>query len=90
MGKIQLYMIEGCPYCQKVISKLDSLDIEYQTIQVPREKSQRDEVVEISGQSSVPVITDENNDVQGMNESSDIIEYLDEEYNDEDSEQSDS
>jgi glutathione S-transferase len=83
-------MIEGCPYCQKVISKLDSLDIEYQTIQVPREKSQRDEVVEISGQSSVPVITDENNDVQGMNESSDIIEYLDEEYNDEDSEQSDS
>lgn len=89
MQKIEIYVIEGCPYCAKVISKLDSLDVKYRTIKVPRAKSERDEVVEISGQSSVPVITDRNNDVKGMNESSDIVEYLEEEYGEDDNEQSD-
>lgn len=89
MEEIKLYAIEGCPYCAKVISKLDNLDVDYRTIKVPRSKSQRDEVIEISGQSSVPVITDRNNDVEGMNESDDIVEYLEKEYGDGDSEESD-
>lgn len=79
MDSLTLYKLDGCPYCQKVIDKLEELDIKYDSISVP-EHSERDSVKEVSGQTSVPVISDPNNDIEGMNESSDIVEYLEDEY----------
>ena len=49
---------------------------------VPSSHSERDEVEAVSGQTGVPVLVDEENDVEGMAESDDIVEYLEENYGD--------
>ena len=80
MANLELYELEGCPYCAKVVSKLEELDLEYESHMVPRSHSERTEVEEVSGQTGVPVLVDEENDVEGMPESDDIVQYLEEEY----------
>ena len=80
MTKIQFYELPGCPFCVKVRSKLDELDLDYETHEVPRAHSERTEVEELSGQTKVPVIVDEEHGVDGMAESADIVEYLEETY----------
>ncbi|QLH76398.1 glutathione S-transferase N-terminal domain-containing protein [Halosimplex rubrum] len=80
MANLELYELEGCPYCAKVTSKLDELDLDYESHMVPRSHSERIEVEDVSGQTGVPVLVDPENDVEGMPESDDIVEYLEEEY----------
>nr|WP_245332882.1 glutathione S-transferase N-terminal domain-containing protein [Halarchaeum solikamskense] len=75
-----MYILPGCPYCAKVISKLDELGLDYVEHEVPRSHGQRDEVKAISDQTGVPVLVDPATDVTGMPESDDIVEYLDEQY----------
>jgi glutaredoxin 3 len=82
MAAIELYELEGCPFCAKVTAKLDELGIEYESHMVSRSHSERDEVKEISGQTGVPVLVDHEHGVEGMSESSDIIAYLEETYDD--------
>jgi len=82
MGTITFYELPGCPFCAKVRDKLEGLDLEYETIEVPRPHSERTEVEEVSGQTGVPVITDQDHDVHGMPESDDIVAYLEETYGD--------
>lgn len=82
MSELILYELEGCPFCAKVRRKLDDLDLEYDTRSVPRIRSQRTEVKEISGQTGVPVLVDEANGIDGMPESTDIVEYLERTYGD--------
>lgn len=63
-----------CPYCEKVRRKLSELNIEYQKVEVdPANKPK--EVTSTGG--TVPVI-DDNGLV--MNESADIIKYLEKKY----------
>jgi len=80
MANITLYELPGCPYCAKVIDKLNQLGIEYDSIEVPRSHSQRTDVEDVSGQTGVPVIVDEEHGVDGMSESDDIVEFLEENY----------
>ncbi|AFO56577.1 MULTISPECIES: glutathione S-transferase N-terminal domain-containing protein [Natrinema] len=80
MADITMYELPGCPYCAKVRSKLDDLELEYDVIEVPRSHDERTEVENVSGQTGVPVITDEANGVEGMHESDDIVAYLEETY----------
>jgi glutaredoxin 3 len=82
MKEIQLYYLDGCPYCKKVEDKLESMDIPFEKISVPSDHNKRSEVKKVSDQTSVPVISDPNNEVKGMNESSDIVSYLESEYGD--------
>jgi glutathione S-transferase len=82
MANITLYNLPGCPFCAKVVNKLDELGLEYDTIDVPRAHSQREEVKEVSGQTGVPVLVDEEHGVEGMAESADIVAYLEETYGD--------
>jgi glutaredoxin 3 len=77
---LTLYELRRCPYCAKVRRALDDLDLAYESRYVPGTRSRRDEVYEISGQYGVPVLVDEDNGVEGMPESDDIVEYLYEEY----------
>lgn len=77
---IKLYELDGCPYCAKVKKKLDELDIEYETVMVPSSHSERDEVEKVSGQTGVPVLVDKEHGVEGMPESDDIVQYLEETY----------
>ena len=77
---IEFYKLPGCPYCAKVERKLDELDLEYVEHEVPSAHGERTEVEEISGQTGVPVIVDEEHGVSGMAESDDIVAYLEETY----------
>lgn len=82
MANLELYELEGCPFCAKVTEKLDELDLEYESHMVPRSHDERTEVEEVSGQTGVPVLVDEEHDIEGMPESDDIVEHLEETYGD--------
>ena len=79
---LELYTLPGCPYCAKVETKLDELGLDYVEHEVPRSHGQRSEVEEVSGQTGVPVIVDEDHGVEGMPESRDIVAYLEKTYGD--------
>ena len=80
MVDLELYELDGCPYCAKVTRKLDELGLEYDSHMVPRSHDERTEVQEVSGQTGVPVLVDNEHGVEGMPESDDIVEYLEETY----------
>ncbi len=80
MSDLILYELSGCPYCAKVKRKLDELGLEYESQMVPRSHSKRTEVKEVSGQTGVPVLIDEEHGVNGMPESDDIVAYLEKTY----------
>lgn len=75
-----LYVQPLCPYCRNVKRTLEDLGLDYETERVSFFKFRRDEVREVSGQSQVPVLVDPEHGVDGMNESSDIVDYLYETY----------
>ena len=80
MSDLILYELSGCPYCAKVVTKLDELGLDYESREVPRSHSERTEVQDVSGQTGVPVLIDEANDVHGMPESDDIVDHLETHY----------
>jgi glutaredoxin len=80
MSELILYELSGCPYCAKVINKLDELGLEYESREVPRSHNERTEVKEVSGQTGVPVLIDEEYGIDGMPESDDIVAHLQEHY----------
>jgi len=80
--QLELYSLQGCPYCKKVRRALDDLGLEYETHPVPRSRSDRTAVYEASGQYGVPVLVDQTAGIEGMAESNDIIDYLYDEYGD--------
>jgi glutaredoxin 3 len=80
MTDLVLYELKGCPYCAKVKRKLDDLDLEYESRMVPRSHGERTEVEEVSGQTGVPVLIDEEHGVDGMPESDDIVAHLEKTY----------
>jgi glutaredoxin len=80
MANLELYELEGCPYCAKVKRKLDDLGLEYESHMVPSSHGERSEVEEVSGQTGVPVLVDNEHGIDGMPESDDIVEYLEETY----------
>ena len=80
MSTLVLYEVAGCPFCIMVKNKLAELDLEYESRTVPRAHHERTDVKEISGQTGVPVLVDEEHGVEGMPESRDIVAYLEETY----------
>ena len=80
MTNLELYELDGCPYCAKVRKKLDELGLDYESHIVPGSHSERTEVEAVSGQTGVPVLVDNEHGIEGMPESDDIIEYLEETY----------
>ncbi len=80
MTNLTLYELPGCPYCAKVKETLAALELEYESIEVPRSHGERTEVKEVSGQTGVPVLVDPDHDIEGMAESDDIVAYLEETY----------
>ena len=73
---LTLYRLEGCPYCELVVDRLEELDVDYESIWVEGLHSKRNEVARVSGQRQVPVVVDEDHGVT-MAESEKILEYLD-------------
>lgn len=74
--KIKLYQFETCPFCVKVREKLSELELEYEKIEVSRDRESeiRKFLFEKTNVPTVPVIN-VNGKLTG--ESEDIIELLD-------------
>lgn len=72
---LTLYRLEGCPYCEKVVDVLEELELPFESVWVDAMHSNREEVKRVSGQRTVPVLVDHDNEVV-MSESSDIVRYL--------------
>jgi len=76
---LELYQIEECPFCRNVRIKLAELELDYVSRYVPKDRSLRDQVEELSGQRSVPVLVDpEAGEI--IPDSEIIIDYLDKTY----------
>ena len=71
---IELFMLEQCGYCKKVMAFLDEHNIPYKTIDIAV-KENEEELIKIGGKRQVPFIIDRDNKVE-MYESDEIIEYL--------------
>lgn len=74
---MKLYDLDGCPYCKMVRDRLDELSLTYEKVPVPRDRSQRQEVFDVSGQWTVPVLVD--GDVM-LDDEEKILPYLDQKY----------
>ena len=74
---LKLYQFESCPYCNKVRGVLGEKGLEYEKIEVPLDRDERTELVEVSGQLMVPVLVDGETVI---NDSGRIVDYLNEKY----------
>jgi glutathione S-transferase len=80
---ITLYRLQACPFCERVVRRLDELDLDYQSRFVEPMHSDRDVVKRLSGTRTVPALVDETTGVS-MAESANIVAYLDRTYGDAD------
>ena len=71
---LDLYILENCPYCKKVLSFLETTDLNYNKIDI-KNKQNEETLIKLGGTRQVPFLVDNDRNVQ-MYESDDIIEYL--------------
>lgn len=70
-----LYKMEGCPYCNKVLSFLEEKKIEFRSLDIS-DPVNLDELLHLGGEEQVPFLVDTDHNAK-MYESTDIIQYLD-------------
>lgn len=71
---LDLFVLENCPYCKKVMSYMDEHHIKYNKINIEN-KASEESLIQIGGKRQVPFLVDKDRNIQ-MYESSDIIEYV--------------
>lgn len=71
---IDLFIMETCPYCQKVMKYMDENGMKYNKIDIAN-KASEESLIQIGGKRQVPFMVDKDRNIQ-MYESSDIIEYV--------------
>ena len=76
---ITVYRLQACPFCERVVRKLDEYGLDYHSRFVEPMHSDRNVVKRVSGSRTVPVIVDRATGVT-MSESANIVEYLDTTY----------
>jgi len=74
---LTLYNLESCPFCQLIRKKMEILGLSAMLIPVPENGDDRKEVIEVSGQKSIPVFIDGD---QIMTSSKEILVHLDNKY----------
>lgn len=75
----KLYCTEWCPYCVRVLKRINELGVKCEIVNVPDSKSERRELIEISGQAGVPtMVTDDGRVIADDDDA--IIEYMNEHY----------
>jgi len=57
MGTVRVYFTDNCPYCKMVKAFLDKKKVAYQAINVGQDREAAAEMVKLSGQYGVPVLT---------------------------------
>ncbi|MCA9359976.1 glutathione S-transferase N-terminal domain-containing protein [Candidatus Kaiserbacteria bacterium] len=76
---LTLYYKESCPFCQRVLQIAENLKVELDLRDVASDESQLAELIEKQGHGEVPYMFDTEKEV-AIDESSDIIEYMRENY----------
>ena len=71
---LDLFVLETCPYCIKVMEFLDKEHMKYRKIDISNKDSEAS-LIQIGGKRQVPFLIDTERNIQ-MYESNDIIEYL--------------
>lgn len=71
---IELFILEYCGYCQKVMKFMDENNIPYKKIDIS-DKANEESLIRIGGKRQVPFMIDREHGIE-MYESNDIIEYL--------------
>jgi glutaredoxin len=69
-----LYIMETCPYCKKVLAFAEEKGISLNKIDIA-DKANEDALIKLGGKRQVPFLVDKERNIQ-MYESLDIIEYL--------------
>ncbi len=70
---IELFILESCPYCQKVMAYFDENNVKYKKIDI-KDKTAEEVLIQLGGKRQVPFMVDKDRNIQ-MYESNDIIEY---------------
>jgi len=78
---IVCYRLQACPFCERVVRRLQEYGLDYESRFVEPLHSERDAVKRLTGKRTVPAIVDERHGVT-MSESANIVEYLDRTYGD--------
>ena len=53
-AEIKLYTGDYCPYCRRVKSELERLDLDYEPVNADLDG--REEVIKLSGQRAIPIL----------------------------------
>lgn len=64
---IKVYGTPNCPYCKKAKAYFEMKNVEFEDVNVAQDKEQRAEMIELSGQQSVPVINIDGEIILGFN-----------------------
>jgi len=76
--EITLYQTATCFYCRRVREQFKRLGIAYRTVEVPRNRAERQELFELSQQRGVPTLVD--GEVMIRDDDDAIIAYLEKRY----------
>ena len=71
---MKLYQAEWCPFSHRVRAKLTELGIDYEIVNVSASTQKREELEEVAGTKSIPVLVDGE---RVITDSSEAISYLD-------------
>ncbi len=77
--QMTLYRLQACPFCERVVRKLQEYDLSYESRFVEPLHSRRDVVKRVSGARTVPVLVDHDTGAT-LSESAVIADYLDRTY----------
>jgi glutaredoxin 3 len=55
-NSVKVYSTPTCPWCKKTKQLLDDNNIEYQDIDISQDNAAREEIINLTGQMTVPVI----------------------------------
>lgn len=76
---LELYANTGCPYCQKVMAKMNELKLDFIFRSHDFTDGENSRSFKLGGKTQVPYLVDADKGV-AMYESSDIMDYLEKNY----------
>ena len=70
----EIYVLESCPYCHKVLKFLEENSLKFKKIDIA-DKLAEETLIKLGGKRQVPFLVDKDRNIQ-LYESADILEYL--------------
>lgn len=78
---LKIYQRETCPFCKPVREKLTELNVTYINVNLPKIRSERKELIELTGVPYIPALVDEEVIIAGKEECyKDVLEYIEKKF----------